>query len=293
MSLHYLIIGGRRVTDVSDPLLMNAFNTVNLSAACIVTSTEHARELGIPTDKWIYPLGGAGTSDSYDFWNRPAYWWSPSISRSLDSALDVSRVHKDEIDLYDFYSCFPIVPKLACEHLGLPMTGGKKPITLLGGLTSFGGAGNNYSMHAITEMVRQLRSNKGKTGLVLANGGWVSYQHVVILSRSPRSDGLPYPDENPLPKTMSKVQTPQIAEKAEGDAIVETYTVEYNRDGSPLRGHVVGRLRNGDRFLANHADEKTLKELSSWEIEPVARSGRVKAGADGRNLFSFGELAKL
>lgn len=44
-------------------------------------------------------------------------------------------------------SCFPIVPKLAAHHLKLPITGGRKSLTLLGGLTSFGGAGNNYSMH--------------------------------------------------------------------------------------------------------------------------------------------------
>lgn len=47
-----------------DPLLMNAFNNVNLAGACILTSTDYARELGIPEDRWIYPLGGAGTSDS-------------------------------------------------------------------------------------------------------------------------------------------------------------------------------------------------------------------------------------
>ena len=45
---------------------MNAFNTVNLAAACILTSTEHARELGVPSDRWIYALGGAGTRDSND-----------------------------------------------------------------------------------------------------------------------------------------------------------------------------------------------------------------------------------
>jgi hypothetical protein len=50
----------------TDPLLMNAFNTVNLSAACILTSTEHAKELGVPRSKWIYPLGGAGTEESND-----------------------------------------------------------------------------------------------------------------------------------------------------------------------------------------------------------------------------------
>lgn len=43
---------------------MNAFNTVNLAAACILTSVEHAEQLGIPEEKWVYALGGAGTADS-------------------------------------------------------------------------------------------------------------------------------------------------------------------------------------------------------------------------------------
>lgn len=45
---------------------MNAFNGVNLSAACILTSTEHAEKLGIPKDKWVYILGGAGTHEKDD-----------------------------------------------------------------------------------------------------------------------------------------------------------------------------------------------------------------------------------
>jgi hypothetical protein len=48
----------------ADPLLMNAFNNVNLSGSCILTSTEYAKELGVSESQWIYPLGGAGTQDS-------------------------------------------------------------------------------------------------------------------------------------------------------------------------------------------------------------------------------------
>lgn len=70
-------------------------------------------------------------------------------------------------------------------------------------------------------MTRQLRQGKGKTGLILANGGWVTYQHVLCLSRSPRSDGLPYPDANPLPKYVTDVFIPKIAEQAEGNATIE------------------------------------------------------------------------
>jgi hypothetical protein len=49
---------------------MNAFNTVNLAGACLLVDTEFARELGIPEDRWIYPLGGAGTQDSTDCKNH-------------------------------------------------------------------------------------------------------------------------------------------------------------------------------------------------------------------------------
>ncbi|KAL2070312.1 hypothetical protein VTL71DRAFT_13338 [Oculimacula yallundae] len=250
------------------PLLMNAFNNINLSGSCILTSTEYAEELGIPESKWIYPLGGAGSSDANDFWQRPNFHSSPAISKSLDEGLRVSGITKDEIDIFDFYSCFPIVPKLACQHLGLPLTKQAKPITLLGGLTSFGGAGNNYSMHnqALTEMVRKIRKGDAKKGLVLANGGMVTYQYVVCLSSQPR--GSPYPDLNPLPDLLEDEPVPEVDDKAEGEAIIETYTVQFERVGTPLLGHIVGRLKNGHRFLANHGDDSTLQQLSSVSKEP-------------------------
>lgn len=49
---------------------MNAFNVVNLSAACVLTSTDVAEKLGISKDKWVYVLGGAGTHEQEDceFW---------------------------------------------------------------------------------------------------------------------------------------------------------------------------------------------------------------------------------
>lgn len=50
---------------------MNAFNTINLAGAALLTSTDYARELGVPEDRWIYPLGGAGTSDADDCENHP------------------------------------------------------------------------------------------------------------------------------------------------------------------------------------------------------------------------------
>jgi hypothetical protein len=71
---------------------------------------------------------------------------------------------------------------------------------------------------ALTEMVRELRSGNGQYGLVLANGGMVTYQYVVCLSSKPGS--LPYPDHNPLPDLLDE-PAPQVDEKAKGEAIIE------------------------------------------------------------------------
>ncbi|KAF2831535.1 hypothetical protein CC86DRAFT_402056 [Ophiobolus disseminans] len=289
-------VGGRnRMICYPYPLLMNAFNTVNLASALILTSTTTAKALGIPSSKWIYPLGAAGTQDSSEFWLRPNFHSSPSISRSIDAALSVSNTTPSELDLIDIYSCFPIVPKLAAAHLGLPITNGEKPLTLLGGLTSFGGAGNNYSMHALTEMTRQLRAGRGKKGLVLCNGGVLSYQYVVVLSKEPRDNGA-YPLANPLPEVLHDMEVPELAVDAEGEAVVETYTVEFARDGCPLRGHIVGRLKsNGKRFLANHGDEQTLRQMGGGKSEVVGRSGWAwqDEKRKGRGLFVFDKPSKL
>ncbi|TQV92303.1 hypothetical protein V2A60_006991 [Cordyceps javanica] len=267
------------------PLLMNAFNGVNLSAACILTSTEHAETLGIPKDKWIYILGGAGTHEQDNFWERPGFARSPAITNSLDSALQVSGLKKDDIDVFDFYSCFPIVPKLACDHFGLSSTAPEKPISLLGGLTSFGGAGNNYSMHALTAMTRELRSRKFSNGLILANGGMLTHQYAICLSAQPRKDGRAYPSQNPLPLVVQD-PAPPFVEDANGPATIETYTIEYDRSGAPSVGHIVGRLKTGERFLANHGDDTTLERLAQRSAEHVGEAGLVRKD-DERNLFYF------
>ena len=70
--------------------------------------------------------------------------------------------------------------------------------------------------------------------------------------------------------------------------------MEFGRDGSPVRGHIVGRMRGSpERFIANHGDESTLKQLASGTKEPIGRVGFVHPGKDGRNLFTFEENAKL
>ncbi len=196
----------------------------------------------------------------------------------------MSELTKDDVDAYDFYSCFPVVPKLACYHLGLSITEPQKPISLLGGLTSFGGAGNNYSMHAMVEMTRKIRAHEFSAGLVMANGGVLTHHYSVVLSGKPRKSSSPvYPVCNPLPHHMH-VNQPPLEVAAEGPATIETYTVVYDRKGAPEIAHLVCRLDNGKRFVANNGDAAALQYMVDPAVEPIGTRGVVRQ-KDGKNAF--------
>jgi hypothetical protein len=135
-----------------------------------------------------------------------------------------------------------------------------------------------------------LRDGYGSTGLVLANGGSVTYQHVICLSKTPREDGSSYPTQNPLPDNLESEPHPKIDVAVEGEVEIETYTVEFDRDGSPSAAYVVGRmLNNGHRVLANEADAGTLKELASMTEEQIGKRGWVSVdpNMEGKGLFTF------
>lgn len=146
-------------------------------------------------------------------------------------------------------------------------------------------------------MTRELRNGNGATGLILANGGVLTYQHAFCLSSRPSSLPTPYPSHNALPKYITidnSNSIPTISARAEGEAVIETYTISYNRQNAPIKGFIIGRLtRTNARFVANTADTTALKQLASDSEEPIGRVGSVSHGADGRNIFVFSGGSKL
>lgn len=68
-------------------------------------------------------------------------------------------------------------------------------------------------------MTRNLRERTPTYGLVLANGGTMTYQHVLVLSAVAPSQ--PYPSKNPLPPIITDIPVPTTVEKANGEAVIE------------------------------------------------------------------------
>lgn len=268
---------------IADPYLryLVARDQVNQGAATLLMSVAAARWLGVPEQQWVFLHGHADLRER-DLLDRGDLAASPASLMAVRHALEVAGIGAGDLATIDLYSCFPIAVSNIGDGLGLDADD-PRGLTLTGGLPFFGGAGNNYSMHAIAETVERARRAPGSYGLVGANGGMLSKYSAGVYSttatewRTDRSAALQ--------AEIDAWPAPQVAEAAQGAATVETYTVSHDRHGERT-GIVVGRLDDSDaRFLALAGDEATL-DLLGEAGEPIGSAVSVST-AEGRNTVTI------
>ncbi len=261
--------------------LMNANAFVDQSSAIIMTSVKHAKELGIPKDKWVYLHGCA---DAYDHWylsDRTNFYTSPAMNITCKEALEMAECSIEDISFFDIYSCFPSAIKIACDEMGIDINSSKN-LTVTGGLPYFGGPGNNYVTHSISEIVKRVRKFPGSRGLVTANGNYITKQSIGIYSSEEPTKPFIPKDTNIYQKDINKLIGPKFINEANGKCTIETYTVINDRQG-PTFSILYGRMKNGSRFIANTPkSEDLLLEMMSNDFLGI--KGKV-INKRGLNMF--------
>ncbi|ANK12685.1 acetyl-CoA acetyltransferase [Erythrobacter neustonensis] len=256
------------------PRMTVARDQVNQAAAVILASAGLARALGVPEDRWVH-IHAVTAATELKLSQRPDLSGNPASLASVDAALARAGKGIGDMAYLDFYSCFAIPVFNQCDHFGLTADD-PRGLTLTGGLPFFGGAGNNYSAHAIAEAVQRVRGDRGSFALVGANGGWMSKYATGIYSAVP-ADWSGNDRFSVLPKATDTV--PPARGPVE-NATVETYTI--NR--SP-RGDVaifIGRTQAGERVVGNAdlADPATAQAFESGE--PFGRWLALRQDERGR-----------
>ena len=248
------------------PRFLVARDQVNQGAAVLLTSVATARRLGVDESKWVF-LHGHSDLRERTLLDRNKLCEAPSAVTAVKHALEVARLNLDDIDFFDFYSCFPIAVSNITDALRLAPDD-PRGLTLTGGLPYFGGAGNNYSMHAIAEAVQRARSTPGSYALVSANGGVLSKTSVGIYGTTPIEWKQDRSDE--LQHELDAADHPVHVAHPNGWATIETYTTKHGRDGKKT-GIVIGRLEaGGGRFLAEVAtDDDELAALLETADQPI------------------------
>ena len=256
---------------------LNAVMETDQAAAIWITSAATAAAHGVPKSRQVHVWGGANAVERAWYPSeRPDFAACPAQVTAARAALARAGTDLEAVDLFDLYSCFPVAVEMACEQLGLDESDPRN-FTVTGGLPYAGGPGNNYTLHALASMALKLRAAPGAIGLVTGNGWYLTKHSALVCSAAP-----PEKQTEDVPQEAGPAAVAPVA-VANGPAVLETYTVLYDREGAPSRGIAIGRLESGDRFLAGTpSDRATLEAFAARE--EVGRRGRVRH-VDGRNLF--------
>jgi acetyl-CoA C-acetyltransferase len=256
---------------------------VDMAAAVLMTSVAKAQALGIPEKKWIYLHGCADANDIWNATERVDFHSSPAIRAVGQRAFDMAGIGAKDLWFIDLYSCFPSAVEIGCQELGIAESD-PRGLTITGGLSYFGGPGNNYTMHSIVKMMEKLRHNRGAYGLCTANGWYVTKHSAGIYSAKPFEGKWQREDPKIAQGEIDAAARSEVIAKPGGKASVETYTVVTDRKGKRF-SIVVGRDEHDRRFLAHTPDDDATLDRMMRE-EMLGRAGEVSS--DGpTNLFRF------
>jgi acetyl-CoA C-acetyltransferase len=250
------------------PKLMNSNNAVEQAAAVILCSAERADALGVPRDRWVFPLSGADAHDTPFVSNRPDLRSSPAIRAAGRAALASAGAGIDAVAHADLYSCFPSAVEVAAAELGLAAD---RPLTVTGGLSFAGGPWNNYVMHAIATMATVLRSDAGAVGLCSANGGFLTKHSIGLYSTTPPAGAAGAGFRDATAQAAADAEAPcALDADYTGACTVEGYVVMHDRDGEPQNSFAALRTPAGARAWGTTNDTAAMKAMT--EEEHVGRA---------------------
>lgn len=272
------------------PKLMVANPSVNQAGAVIVTSLAAARAAGVPDERLVHIWGGAKAEEPEDYLLRDRYDRSTAQAAALETAVELVGGDAGRFGAMELYSCFPVVPKMALRTLG-PTAETKSP-TVAGGLTFFGGPLNNYMTHAVCAMVRELRAHPQEIGLLYGQGGYVNKHHAMVVSVEPPAEPMALDYSVQAKADAARDPVPQLVEDYAGPATIETYTITYGRDGTPIDGIVIARTPDGGRTMARvpWTDSASITLLQSSDQSAIGAIGHIRTDAFGKPVWQAGDF---
>ena len=280
-SAEFLATASKDNYPICDPYLkwLIAQDAVNQASTLILTSVGYAKELGIDPDQWIYLHGYSDVKEKLVS-ERPDLSKSKALELAISGAISSAGIAAGDIAYRDIYSCFPIVVHLASEVLGLDPVSDQMSMT--GGLSFFGGAGNNYSTHAIATVVEKLRQDRQAYGLVLANGGFMSKQSAGVYSAKTPQAWAEISSEALQTEVDAQPECKLLNEDC--TAVIEAYTVRHDRNGI-IHAYLFARNDQGRVMAAVPADHRaTMQALHKFD-NPVGQTVNI-IHRGGKNILS-------
>ncbi len=232
---------------------------VDQAGALLFCSAEKAEALGIPREKWVFPLASTESNYMVNTSQRVDLAGSAGARLAGKKALELAGLAVEDLDLLEMYSCFPSAVQIYARELGIDLG---RQLTVTGGMTFGGGPLNNFVLQSTCRMAELLRESPGQKGLVTSVSGMLTKQGFGVWSTNPNPSGFGFADVTEQAKSEAPPIELVAAELGEGKVL--GCTVLFHGD-NPLRGVVVVGLDNGKRTVAFNDDAAVMAEMMSSE----------------------------
>lgn len=253
------------------PKWMTSNIDVDQSAAVFMTSVGTARELGISSDRWVFPWSGARAHDHWFPSQRDRIHSSPAMRIAGQAALDAAGTDPEELAWIDLYSCFPAAVQVARSEIGLPLD---RVPSITGGLTFFGGPFNSYTVHSVARMMELVRAEPERVGFVSGVGGYFTKHSFGVYSGHPPE--TPYRFESPQ-KEIDALPQRQEAADFKGAAEIEAYSIKYGSEGAPEYSVACALTPEGHRTWVRSEDEAMAQIFEENDL--CGAQARVSEGS--------------
>jgi acetyl-CoA C-acetyltransferase len=234
--------------------------SVDQASALLFCSMGLAERLGLRKERLIFPLASTEANHMVPVSARAELARCPGAAIAGAAALQVCGIAPEELDLVEFYSCFPVAVEMVAAELGVRSA---RSLTVTGGMPFAGGPYNNYVLQATCRMVELLRAGKGTTGLVGSISGVLTKQGFGVWSRQPGASPFESRDvTDAVPRAMS---TKEVVGGYAGPATIAGYTVLHSKN-EPPSGVILADLPDGRRTMAATSDESIVNRMEAFEF---------------------------
>ena len=231
---------------------------VDQAAAMVLCSVGLARELGVPTDQWVFPRVALESSLSVSLTKRAEMGRWPAMKVLGDAAAAHLQQPLNQVQHAEVYSCFPAAVRVQQRELGLAQD---QAPTLTGGMAFAGGPFNNFTYQATAAMVDQLRQDPGSLGLVTTVSGLLTKPALAVWSTEPGELLI----ADLVAEAAAATAVREVTNQGSGLASIASYTVTYTGE-DPSSAFVIADLADGRRWIGTSTDSELLAEGVTAEL---------------------------
>jgi len=241
---------------------------VNQASAMIICSEEIADSLNIPISKRVYPLASSETNHMIAMVQRPSLTEPTGLKLAAEYVLNICKENNIKPNTYDLYSCFPVAVQMFAKALDLD---DKENFTITGGMSFAGGPLNNYMIHSTIQMLKEIRKDQTKIGLVTGVSGMMTKQAFALWAKEPLLDFSSI-DVTDMVKAID-IPIP-LSKLNEGKGKIIGYTVLPETKVEDKKAVIYIEDINGDRKVLISYDKNVL--INMGENEWVGKSVNFK-----------------